>query len=1062
MRAHQNTLSSMKARTRPGASILWLFLAALLAVHAGCRSTANNVNLQDPCDGILCSGHGRCIPIDEADIAAPPADRAAMCVCDTGYRADGLECVPYDPSDPCAGINCSGRGRCELAGEALSDQVPVCICEEGAYADGLDCLPIDSANPCRGVTCSGHGECIGRSVDGADSDDVTAGDTVFAPACACDEGYVEVGLGCAPDPCSGVSCGGHGTCQVDTASGEPLPFCRCEPGFYPHGPLCVDPCEGVTCGGHGICQTESAAISAQGAEAVPTCVCEPSYRAQGLECVPDPCDGVTCGGHGRCEVLDMTAGGSPSCVCEQGYRAEGLSCVLLPCNPTTCPTGCCDAENVCRPGSTSDACGGGGRTCASCPGPWACDAGICRLAPTASRKWIRNIRATGVRWTDEPGSSPEWGDLPTAPFHKGIQTGLRLASAGFNTAINWGFHFRLRDDPPPNNWPSVGQMLPAIRDFTQGVHQSGVYVVEHHSAGLFFEQNQRINGRPKTDVCQVDAFGPPDVCPAENHHHFFCPNRAAARDAYRLHVQDLFNQTGIDGLQPDDIGFQRFFDSGGGRKRYGCHCASCQAAYRNFEGGVHNIAPELAGYDPDFWNNVHDGEFRAWIRFRLSSVGEWYDWLRNDVMSSIPAAQRAPMWACQAALSGTFTRENGISSEKLEESSNLVFFEQISLGGSSSSNDSFGYFHTWSRMIPDIEIAKSIARPNDKPVLVLRYSKEGGTGEKCERSFSWMLDRAFGVSSWHQGTEHQADVSGDPHLAALVQWEAARPDLFSPAERPATVGILFSAQSRDNRPQAAYEFWGWAHSLLTQNIPFVVLRDDDVLTEGLATSLDVLILPDVSCISKAQQLAIEKLIEGGIKVIASGPSFGLYNKYGAPWSKRWIPAGITAYYSGTPGQNALPTYESRASGTGLRVTVSEASLSYTQTLANIVRAFTPNRPLKVVSAPRGIIATLIMPQADSVTMGQPKYLVHLINATGSAFVQCVNPPCTIPREGHDVDFPQINNATIQLSIAGGPYRATLHSADESAPFDLGTTNGNNLSVAGVHVRRYAVIALYEP
>ena len=38
----------------------------------------------DPCDGVTCSGHGRCFS-DEDE---------AVCICDEHYRADGLACVP--------------------------------------------------------------------------------------------------------------------------------------------------------------------------------------------------------------------------------------------------------------------------------------------------------------------------------------------------------------------------------------------------------------------------------------------------------------------------------------------------------------------------------------------------------------------------------------------------------------------------------------------------------------------------------------------------------------------------------------------------------------------------------------------------------------------------------------------------------------------------------------------------------------------------------------------------------------------------------------------------------
>eukprot|EP01043_Picozoa_sp_COSAG02_P000826 COSAG02_NODE_17_length_55377_cov_106.402258_6_plen_403_part_00 len=69
-----------------------------------------------------------------------------------------------------------------------------------------------------------------------------------------------------------------------------------------------DPCHGVSCGGHGSCAAASG-----------TCACEPGYSGPHCE-TRDLCHGVSCGGHGSC------AAGSGSCACEPGY--SGPHCTL--------------------------------------------------------------------------------------------------------------------------------------------------------------------------------------------------------------------------------------------------------------------------------------------------------------------------------------------------------------------------------------------------------------------------------------------------------------------------------------------------------------------------------------------------------------------------------------------------------------------------------------------------------------------------------------------------------------------------------------------------------------
>lgn len=53
---------------------------ALVALCGGCKARDG----EDPCSGITCSGHGRCVVIDGEPV----------CECDAGYEPDGLSCVP--------------------------------------------------------------------------------------------------------------------------------------------------------------------------------------------------------------------------------------------------------------------------------------------------------------------------------------------------------------------------------------------------------------------------------------------------------------------------------------------------------------------------------------------------------------------------------------------------------------------------------------------------------------------------------------------------------------------------------------------------------------------------------------------------------------------------------------------------------------------------------------------------------------------------------------------------------------------------------------------------------
>lgn len=82
-----------------------------------------------------------------------------------------------------------------------------------------------------------------------------------------------------------------------------------------------------------------------------------------------PGDGaLSCGSEGRACV---------ECAAHQQCSAGACADVSVPgCGPTTC-TGCCDDGGVCRAGRSPQVCGEGGGACASCPAGRLCSAGAC-------------------------------------------------------------------------------------------------------------------------------------------------------------------------------------------------------------------------------------------------------------------------------------------------------------------------------------------------------------------------------------------------------------------------------------------------------------------------------------------------------------------------------------------------------------------------------------------------------------------------------------------------------------------------------------------------------------
>ncbi len=112
------------------ALILLVFVFFNLSVQAGWGP--------DLCEDVTCSGHGYCEE-DGSD---------EWCVCDSGYIAEGLNCVLG-----CDGETCSGHGTCEVGGGTQ-----YCLCESGFHAVGMQCI-VDGASSVDNLIILNESEC---------------------------------------------------------------------------------------------------------------------------------------------------------------------------------------------------------------------------------------------------------------------------------------------------------------------------------------------------------------------------------------------------------------------------------------------------------------------------------------------------------------------------------------------------------------------------------------------------------------------------------------------------------------------------------------------------------------------------------------------------------------------------------------------------------------------------------------------------------------------------------------------------------------------------------------
>jgi hypothetical protein len=322
---------------------LFGILAAFVALASGCgqsmrsggAGTADGASLDSSVDtgpAAIFEASADSTPPANTDDASGSASADAIADA-ASARADATGCLASP--DGAAGGDCGADSAtlCDFA------SCPAGCCD----ANGL-CQPGATAAACGGggaacQTCPAGSGCFdcppGQSCPALRSCGCTA---ESCPSGCCDRGY-------------------RGTCQpgtLDTACGSAGFECGdCTAGY-------VTNC--TNCGPH------TAAFAAAGQPAG-TCV------HQG--CVyPPPCPFGCVDANGACQPgasnAQCGAGGAACADCTAcGAVCTDQQCApagdgTLVCNEQTCPSGCCDPNEVCQPGSADEMCGKGGIQCQSC------------------------------------------------------------------------------------------------------------------------------------------------------------------------------------------------------------------------------------------------------------------------------------------------------------------------------------------------------------------------------------------------------------------------------------------------------------------------------------------------------------------------------------------------------------------------------------------------------------------------------------------------------------------------------------------------------------------------
>jgi|GEM_PF-3066983 len=325
-----------------------------------CECTADKVCVQRACDQ-ECPDWQHC---EWSDAGMGCVDNVCDPVCQTGFRCEADECVPYCDK------KCDAGTHCEWAADAMTCIDNPCDpvdCTVDTHCDKGECVPNEctgiSTGDCqdKGCKCLKNGACGDCTCDPLCGEGFTCNDVDGTMTCVpiecsnpCEPGtHCILGDECAPNVCE-PPCSDGGICLVH-GGGEfdcdyPCPA-ECLTGQWCNQGTCEDlPCD-LTCGDTEHCEWGDEGMACVETACEPACdlgkKCAWNAEAEIASCVPVFCtpgctDYQYCDDKGECQPFPCTP------ACQKQEHCGGVNI----CVPNECPTVCpvnfyCGKDGTC-------------------------------------------------------------------------------------------------------------------------------------------------------------------------------------------------------------------------------------------------------------------------------------------------------------------------------------------------------------------------------------------------------------------------------------------------------------------------------------------------------------------------------------------------------------------------------------------------------------------------------------------------------------------------------------------------------------------------------------------
>ena len=441
------------------------------------------------------------------------------------------------------------------------------------------------------------------------------------------------------------------------------------------------------------------------------------------------------------------------------------------------------------------------------------------------------------------------------------------AESGVNCAVIFGTHFRWDYLPL---WMNLHDL---IRHIADALHKRGILLFDHHSAVLTHRYSNmeesaamrtfnrhHVPFAPSRDVADTWTFngehlndwrmidistGKPVFLKAYTAEEF-CINNPGFRAAYGKYVRMLLDSTGIDGLMSDDGCYYSGWTS--------CGCKWCREKFRREYG--HEL-PNLD--DLSFWGNYSSEAFKDWITMRFASTREFLESVRQVVGPDFP------LMACCSSSANYEMPKFALTYQEFSRPCSCIMLEMT---GDTPSLDGH-----WDEPFPEQALHLGIAREKQYPCFGLGYGYTESTA-----GFIWAFNKFLGSSTWFSTLKGRLGLpdskmtvlKDDTELAGCgYNWEKAHPELFD-ADTDTRTAVFFSRWTRDyygmDIEDYGKDYNQCCIELLDSSITF------DVVTEiPRPGRYHTLVICSAICLADDEYAALNRFLEEGGRVIASGP-----------------------------------------------------------------------------------------------------------------------------------------------------------------------------------------------